>query len=374
MKKILIVAGEPSGDLHASNLVKELKKLETDLRFFGIGGTLSKDAGVEVLFDISKLALVGMVEVLKNMAVVNKAYKKALMAIDAEKPDLAILVDYPGFNLRLAGELKKRSIPVLYYISPQVWAWGEKRIKIIKRCVKKIVVFFGFEEELYRAKNIDVEFVGHPLLDTVKTTLSKNEVLKKYGLSKEKRTIALLAGSRPQEVRALLPVMACAAKGIKKKLGDVQFIVSKHPDLPITLYKEHLKYPDLTIVEADTYNILGASDLAIVASGTATLETAIVGTPLIIVYKVSLLTFILAKLVMTTPFLGLVNLIAGKEIAPELLQFDANPEKIATKTIEILGNKNRLDGMREELRRVKESLGAPGASERAARAILPLLQ
>ena len=367
-QKILIVSGEPSGDLHASNLVKDLKKLNPDRYFFGMGGSLSKKAGVEVVFDISGLALIGLVEVLKNIFTVGRAFKAVLAKTDAVKPDLAILVDYPGFNLRLAKELHKRSIPVVYYISPQIWAWGGDRINIIKKYVRKIVVFFKFEEELYRSNGINAEFAGHPLLDVVKTSLSKEETLKKYGLAGNKTTVALLPGSRRIEIGALLPTMVSAAKLISGKMKNVQFVVAKHPELDISLYENTLRDSgiDIRIAEGDTYNILAVSDLAIIASGTATLESAIIGTPLIITYKASVITYTLYRLVRTMKFLGLVNVIARKEISPELLQFDATPEKLSDRTISLLSDKNKLSAMKEELKKVKESLGTGGASKRAA--------
>lgn len=374
-KRVLIVSGEPSGDLHASNLVNNLKALNPGIGFFGMGGSLSKAAGVDIVFDITELALIGYIEVIKNILVVGKAYKSILARIDREKPDLAILVDYPGFNLRLANELKKRSVPIVYYISPQVWAWGRDRVSIIKRCVKKIIVFFKFEEELYKTYGVDAEFVGHPLLDTVKTTLPKNEVLKRYSLGEGKITIALLSGSRKNEVRAILPVMAKAAKIIKDNLGLAQFIVSKHPAVPMELYEEAVKDAGLEFkfAEGDTYNIVGAADFAIVTSGTATLETGIIGTPLLIIYKTSLITYLAYLFVRSIGFVGLVNIVANKEVAPELLQFDATPEKIAAKVVEIVSSTGKMAAMREELGRVKDSLGSQGAGLRAARSILRLL-
>lgn len=379
MKRILIVSGEPSGDLHASNLVQDLKRLKPDLEFFGMGGGLSRDAGVEIDFDISGLALVGLTEVLRNIFTVGKAFKGLLKKIDSGRVDLAILVDYPGFNLRLAKELKKRDIPVVYYISPQVWAWGADRVKIIKACVKKVLVFFKFEEEIYKSYGIDSEFVGHPLLDTVKVTSPKEEVLKKYSLDEKKRTIALLPGSRMVEVRTLLPVMVSAARIISENTRhvtkNVQFIVAKHPGLPKGLYDGSIQNnKDIRIAEGDTYNILNASDFAIVASGTATLETALIGTPLLIVYKANLVTFILYHIVKTTRFLGLVNIIANREVAPELLQYEATPEKIAQRTIDILSDEKKISAMRGDLKFVASTLGTPGASLRAARAILPYLE
>ncbi len=374
-KKILIVAGEPSGDLHASNLVKDLKRSCSDLTFFGLGGTLSKEAGVDVIFDITSLALVGLVEVFRNIFTVGRVYKKLVAAIDAKRPDLAILVDYPGFNLRLAKELKKRSIPVIYYISPQVWAWGRDRVNIIKKCVTKMICLFKFEEELYKTYGIDAEFVGHPLLDTVKVTAGRGETLKKHGLSEEKLTIAILPGSRTNEVRSLLPAMLGGAVITNIKLPETQFIVVKHPDLPAGLYRKMLRYSglDIRLSDGDTYNVLDASDFAMVASGTATLETAIIGTPLVTTYKVNLLTYIAYRIVTETRFIGIVNIIAGKLIVPELLQFKATADNLAKAALDILTREENRSVMIEELKAVRNSLGTPNARERAARAILPFL-
>jgi len=374
-KKILIVAGEPSGDLHASSLVKNLKAANPNLRFFGICGNLSKSAGVERVFDISKLALVGLAEVLKKLFTVREIYKGILRRIDAGPPDLAILVDYPGFNLRLAKELKKRYIPVIYYISPQVWAWGRDRIRIIKRCVDKIIVFFKFEEELYKTYGINAEFVGHPLIEVVKVSRSRDETLKTYGLSKEKLTIALLPGSRGNEINAILPTMVQSANLINERMKNTQFVIAKYTDLPMGIYEEAVKDSglDIKIGSGDTYNIVAASDFAIVTSGTATLETAIVGTPLVIVYKGKLLTYLIYKFVATIPFLGIVNIIAGREIAPEFLQYDATPRNISEAVLSMLADAKKLKVMRDELSGVRASLGSPGAGLRAAEAIRPFL-
>ena len=375
-KSILIVAPEPSGDLHASNLVKDLKALKTDLEFFGLGGLLCKEAGVDIDFDIKKLSVIGLVDVWKNIFTISKAFKGILKKVESRKTDLAILVDYPGFNLRLAKELKKRGIPVIYYISPQVWAWGEDRINIIKECVAKMLVFFKFEEDLYKKNGVSSEFVGNPLLETVKITLPKDEILKKYNLSKTKPVIALLPGSRTMEVKTLLKIMAGSAGIIAKELPSAQFVVAKYKNLPTALYEEVLKGRslDIRIVDGDAYNILSVSDFAVVASGTATLETAIIGTPFVITYKVGIINHIAYKIVAKIKVLGLVNVIAGRVIVPEFLQYDATPEKIARKSLEILRDGSKRADMISALGRVKSSLGTPGASQRAARAILPYLQ
>jgi lipid-A-disaccharide synthase len=375
-KKILIVSGEPSGDLHASNLVKELKKLKNDIEFFGMGGNLSKEAGIETDFDISKLAVVALVDVLKNIFTIGRVFKGLLKKANLKKPDLAILVDYPGFNLRLAKELKKRGIPVIYYISPQVWAWGKGRIEIIKNCVKKIIVFFKFEEDLYKRHGVNAEFVGHPLIETVKPNLSKDEVLKKYSLSSSRPVIALLPGSRITEVKTLLKIMIGAAKLIEKGLPGTQVLVAKYRNLPLELYESAIGNHGLNIriSDGDAYNVLNASDFAIVASGTATLETAIIGTPFIITYRTNIINYIAYKIVAKIRVLGLVNWIAGKIIVPEFLQYDATSEKLAKAALEIIRDTSKKSAMIAELKKVKDSLGTPGASSRAARAILPYLQ
>ncbi|MDP2929529.1 MAG: lipid-A-disaccharide synthase, partial [Candidatus Omnitrophota bacterium] len=374
-KSILIIAGEPSGDLHASNLAKDLKKLKPDLKFFGLGGKLCKEAGVEIDFDISKLSIIGLVDVWKNIFTIGKVFKDILKKVDSTNVDLAILVDYPGFNLRLARELSKRGIPVIYYISPQVWAWGADRIGIIKECVTKILVFFKFEEDLYKKSGVSSEFVGNPLLETVKITLPKDEILKKYGLSNAKPVIALLPGSRAMEVKTLLKIMAGSAGIIAKGLNGAQFVVAKYKNLPIALYEKAIKDSghNIKIIDGDAYNILSVSDFAIVASGTATLETAIIGTPFVITYKVGLINYIAYKIVAKTKILGLVNVIARRVIVPEFLQYDATPEKIARESLEILQDGVKRAAMISELARVKSSLGTPGASMRAAGAILPYL-
>ena len=375
-KNILIVSGEPSGDLHGSNLVKELTKLKNDLKFFGLGGNLSKEAGVKIDFDISKLAVVALVDVLKNIFTIGSVFKGLLKKVDAAKCDLAILVDYPGFNLRLAKELSKRGIPVIYYISPQVWAWGEDRIEIIKKCVKKIVVFFKFEEELYKKHDIDVQFVGHPLIETVKPSIRKDDVLKKYSLSASKPVIALLPGSRTMEVKTLLKIMIGAAGLIEKELPGAQVLIAKYRNLPLELYESAVKDSkvNVRICDSDAYNILSAADFAIVASGTATLETAIIGTPFILTYRTNIINYIAYKIVAKSKVLGLVNWIAGKVIVPELLQYDATPEKLAKAALEILRDESKKSAMIAELKKVRDSLGSLGASSRAAQAILPYLQ
>jgi len=380
-KKVLIVCGEPSGDLHASNLVKDILTLDSSVSFFGMGGPLCKKAGVDTVFDISDLALVGFIEVLKNIFTVGKAYNAVLKSVDAGKPDMAVLVDYPGFNLRIARELKKRSVPVVYYISPQVWAWGRDRIGIIKKCVKKILVLFRFEEELYKTCGVDAEFVGHPLVDTVKPSGSKEETLKKYGIKPGEKVIALLPGSRKIEIGRLLPAMLGASKMIAEKIGPCRFIVSKHSSISRGLYDSLIsagtgtdpKPVNIDLIEGDVYNLLASADFAVVASGTATLETAIIGLPHIIVYSTNPVTAYIARAIMKVNHLGIANIIAGRRIVPELWQEEVTPENISKLVIDLLSSQNKLSAARSDLAGVKSSLGSSGASMRAARSVLSLL-
>jgi len=375
-RTILIVAGEPSGDLHAAHLVRELRAQDPSLSFVGMAGPLCKKEGVEVVFDISALALVGLVEVIKNIGVVSMARDAVYRAIDARHVDAAILVDYPGFNLRLAKALKKRAIPVIYYISPQVWAWGAGRIKRIRECVRKMAVFFRFEEELYKRHNVSVEWVGHPLIDIVRPSLSKDEIRRRYNLSSGKKTIALLPGSRLLEAKNLLSPMLDGARLIAYKLGGAQCIIAKHPSLPGELFAEKARDAglDIRIAEGDTYNVLHVADFAVIASGTATLEAAILETPFVLVYKAHLFTWLAYRIVSRIPYLGLVNIIAGKSVTPEFIQRRVTPDNIARSALDILTSDSRRNSLLKELRAVKSALGPPGAARRAALAVLDALR
>lgn len=377
-KKILIVAGELSGDQHAAGLVGKLKILCPDYRFFGLGGRNMKAAGVDISFDLASLAVVGFVEVLKHYPLFKKIFDDILQKTKEEKPDAAILVDYPGFNLRLAKELKKMGIPVIYFISPQVWAWGRERLAFIRKTIGLMLVLFKFEEKLYQDGAFNVKFVGHPLLDTVRPTMSRVEVLDSAGLNKQALTIALLPGSREKEVLNHLPVMLEAARSIHRATPGVQFLICRsstvaRQTLKSIIEKISIDFP-YKMLDNETYNGVFASDLAIVASGTATLETAILNKPMVIIYKVTLATWILAKLFVKIPDIGLVNVVAGKRIVPELVQFDATPQKIARTALNILNNPSKREKICLELSNLKNTLGSSGAYERAAEEISKFLR
>ncbi|HNQ50952.1 MAG TPA: lipid-A-disaccharide synthase [Candidatus Omnitrophota bacterium] len=376
-KTVLIIAGEASGDQHAANLVKEIKRRDTDIRFWGLGGARLKDAGVDVRADLVSCAVIGFFEVLKHLGTIRSVYKRLLSDIDARKPDAAILVDYPGFNLHLAKDLKKRGIPVMYYISPQIWAWGKGRIRTIRETVGLMIVLFPFEEALYRAHNVPVVFVGHPCLDHVRPRQAAEDFRKTLSLEPSRLTVSLLPGSRTKEIKTLLPVMLDAAAMIKKTCpAPVEFLVLAAPSVPRELIDgiaaSHTV--PVKIVHDRTYDGIAASDLCLVCSGTATLETGILGTPMIILYKVNFLTWLYMRMLIRIPYIGLVNVVAGRKIAEEFIQFDAAAPRIASYCTAVLRDADKRASLRRELAMLKNALGSPGAGGRAAEAVIAFLR
>ena len=371
-KHIIIVAGEASGDLHAAHLVQELKHLDPSLTFSGLGGIKMKEAGVEIYQDLTRIAVVGFSEVIKHYREFKKAFDLIVDKVTEIKPGAVILVDYPGFNLRLAKILKEKfNTRIIYYISPQVWAWKQKRIRKIKKYVDKMLVIFNFEKDFYARIGMKADFVGHPLLDSIKISISKEQFLISHGLANNKLTIGLLPGSREKEVKTLLPIMLEAAQILAKKIATIQFLVVKAPTIQTSLINKFLKKMSfsLTVIEEQNYDAMNACDLCMVASGTATLETAILQKPMVVVYKTSLLTWLLAKLFVKIPDIGLVNVVAGKRIVPECIQFQATGSQIAVELKNIFTNEIRMADIKSNLRSVRESLGEAGASQAAARKI-----
>ncbi|HQP91951.1 MAG TPA: lipid-A-disaccharide synthase [Candidatus Omnitrophota bacterium] len=372
-KKILIVAGEASGDLHASHLIQHLKNSMPDVKFYGLGGRNMKAAGADIVFDLTSIAVVGFFEILKHYSLFKKIFNDILEKTKVEKPDAAILVDYPGFNLRLAKELKNNGIPVIYFISPQVWAWGKNRISFIRKTINLMLVLFKFEETLYKDGKFNVKFVGHPLLDVVKAPKSKQALLSENGLKEGFETIALLPGSRNREILNHLPIMIEAAQKMLKENAKLQFLICRASSVGREVYKTILDNSKIDfpykMLDDETYNGISACDVAIVASGTATLETAILNKPMVIIYKVSFITWLLAKMFVKIPNIGLVNVVAGQRIVPELVQKDANPKNLAKTTLALLKNKARQEKIHAELYALKNTLGIPGAYSRAANEI-----
>jgi lipid-A-disaccharide synthase len=374
-KKILLVAGEASGDLHGSHLVEAIQSVDPEIQFFGVGGEGLKRAGMKLLYPSQSLSVVGITEVFFKLRAILKALQGLKKSIDRERPDLVILIDFPDFNLRLAKIAHRRGIPVLYYVSPQVWAWRPKRIRLIARLVKKMIVLFPFEVPLYEAAGVDVEWVGHPLLDIVKPVLSKEKALRQLGLDPKRRTIGLLPGSRTHEVERLLPPLLASAHLLQKESPDLQFVIPLAPGIPRTALSPWMKNISVpvTVVEGFTYDAMNLSELLIVASGTVTLEGAILGKPMIIIYKVSLPSSWVARALVRVDHIGLVNLVAEKEIAPELLQKEVTPQRIADEAFRILRNPILSRKMVQAMNEVRQKLGEPGAAQRAAHIVLSLM-
>jgi len=371
----MIVAGEASGDKHGAKLASALRALRPSTRFefFGAGGDEMRQAGVETLVDAREVAIMGALEVARALPNFLRVFRRLSDAANERRPRLIVLIDWPEFNLRLARRLKRDGHRVVYYISPQIWAWRSYRIHAVKRYVEKMLVILPFERDYYERSGVEVDYVGHPLLDSVNVTMTREEFCERHGLDPSNAVIALLPGSRHSEMKHILPPMVDAAKILNRSRPHFQFILPLARTFEPNTIASQISSAGLRVIENDTYNAVAASDLAAVASGTATLETAIIGSPLIVVYRASRLNWRIFRPLINTPFVGMPNLIAGREIAPELLQDDLNGERLATLIVEFLSDPARLRRSRDDLAEVKKKLGEANASERAANRILDLL-
>ncbi|MGQ9693433.1 MAG: lipid-A-disaccharide synthase [Thermodesulfobacteriota bacterium] len=374
-KKILIVAGEASGDLHGSQLVSNLLNLQPELEIYAVGSELMRQAGAKVLIDSSTLAVVGITEVFGQLPNILKAYRALKKFIKEKDLSLLILIDFPDFNLRLAKIAHRAKLPILYYISPQVWAWRKGRVQKIARLVTKMAVILPFEVELYKQAGLEAEFVGHPLLDTINHG-QNNSPEERAIIEKGYPLIALLPGSRLKEVKSLLPPMLEAAKIIWQKKSTAKFILPIAPSISrgeIEKILPTFSEVPLVLTENQAYRALATADLIIVASGTATLEAAIFQKPMIIVYQVSFLSYIIGKALIKVKWIGLVNIIAEKKIVPELLQENVRGDLIAMEALKILDNENYRKEMLRNLAVVKERLGTRGAARRVAQMALQMV-
>jgi lipid-A-disaccharide synthase len=369
---ILIIAGEASGDTVGGLLATELKLLRPDIELFGIGGDRMDMAGVNLRYHVNQLSFLGFWEVVKHLPFIKEVEQNILAAVNERRPGLAILIDYPGFNLRLAEKLHAMNIPIMYYVSPQVWAWGKGRIEKIKRLVDKMVVVFEFEKDLYAREGMTVEWHGHPLLDIVEPKFGRTDFLKKLGLSHDDSYIGLFPGSRRQEIEKILPVMRGALISLANDNLPVRGIVGCAAGIDDALYRA-IAGDSLQFIRANTYDLMTHSELNLVASGTATLESAMLGRPLFVLYKTSGLTYLIARQLVKIPFIGLVNVVAGEKIAPEFIQGDCKPPIVAGEMKKHLKDRALLGQMATRLSGVRSKLGQPGASERVARTALEML-
>jgi len=372
---VVIVAGEASADLHGSNLVRAMKETDPNLRFLGVGGKMMEQAGVEILVSSSKLAVVGLTEVFFRSRTILKAYLQLKSIIKNKKPSLVVLIDYPDFNLSLARGAKELHVPVLYYISPQVWAWRKGRVKKLVRRVDRMAVILPFEESFYRQRGMKVDYVGHPLLDAIPARLDREEIRSQWNLQKSSPVIGLLPGSRREEVVRLLPSMLKAMEILKNDYPNLACLLPRASTISSELIASMVKHSPVTVqtTEGDIYKVLRVCDLALVASGTATLETAIIGVPMIIAYRVSTFSYWVGRMLLRIPYIGLVNWIAGEKVVPELIQREVTPENLSREALRLLEADGGRDLMMRNLQGIREKL-RKGASRRTAQIALEMMR
>lgn len=367
-RKILIITGEASGDHHGALVVKALKDVAPSLHVYGIGGEELSKAGMNILCHSRDLSVMGVSEVFSRAPQILKAFRSVKKEIRQSPPALVLLIDYPEFNLRIATIARKHEVPVLYYISPQIWAWRKGRAKKISRIVDKMVVVFPFEVQLYEKEGLDVQFVGHPLLDQDIKLMDRSSALRLFNLKEDRPVIGLMPGSRQVEIDMLLPPMLDAVKLICREVPSAQFVLALASGINegYVIKLVNQKTAKVNVVTNSFYQVLDICDLALVASGTATLETAIMEKPMVILYKVSSLTYLIGKMLIRVPCIGLANIVAGKEVVPELIQGDVTPERIAGEALTILKDHGRMETMKSELGNIKKALGEKGVSKRVA--------
>ena len=369
------MAGEASADLHASNLVKAMKGFDPDIMFRGIGGKKMEQAGVEILFSSADMAVVGLTEVLSRLHTITRASRELKSILKNDRPDLLILIDYPEFNLYIARFAKRYRVPVLYYISPQVWAWRSGRVKKIARRINRMAVILPFEEAFYKKRGVMVDYVGHPLFDARPAKVDNEQISARSAENQDYPVVGLLPGSRKEEITNLLPVMLRSAEIIGQHYGNIRCVLPLAPTIDPESVQSFIDSAsmEVEVFQGDIYEVLSACDVAMVASGTATLETAIMEVPMVIVYKVSPVTYWFGKMFIKGPFIGLVNIVAGKEVVAELIQHEAEPERLAQEILTILEHPEIRSDMKKKLKAVEESLGRGGASEKTAKIALEMM-
>lgn len=370
----MVIAGEASGDLHGAGLVREMKKRLPALDVFGIGGDRMKNEGMELVYHISSMSIMGFAEVVKNLLFLRSVERKLEGLLHERRPDVVVLIDYPGFNIRFARKVKQQGIKVLYYISPQIWAWHKSRVKKVKRYVDRMKVVLPFEVDMYKEVGIDVEFVGHPLLEVIGSSVTREHFFAKHGLDRNKKLLGLLPGSRTQEVENILPTMAEVAAELCRSI-PVQAAIGVAANLGLSTLRRCVSSDSaITFVEHGTYELMANADAAIVTSGTATLEAGWFGTPMAVVYKTSPLTFFLGRMLVDVPNIGLVNIVAGTTVVPEFIQNAMTVENLVRVVGRLLQDDLYAQRMRNELSIIKTRLGGPGASARVADGVIALAE
>ena len=366
---ILVSAGEASGDRYAAGLVAELRKRWPDARFFGCAGPRLLAEGVEPVIRMEDLAVVGIFEVIRHIPRIYGKFRELVAAADARLPDFAILTDAPDFNMRVAAQLKRRGIPVVYYVAPQLWAWRSWRVHKLRRSIDLLLPIFPFEQEWFGSRGVPTSYVGHPLVSEVRTTKSREEFCHEHGIDSTKLILAVLPGSRKGEAARNLPD-ALAAVARLKASEPIEIVLPASSTTGSSFFRQRVSDQSVHIVEDDTQNALGLADVALVASGTATVEAALLGIPMVVFYRVSRPTWMVGKLLVNVPFYSMVNLLAGRKVVAELIQGDCNGEQIAAEALKLIQNEERRRQMKRELEEIRSRLqGSRPAAERAAEAI-----
>ncbi|MBK7227546.1 MAG: lipid-A-disaccharide synthase [Ignavibacteriales bacterium] len=377
-KNVLIVAGEASGDLHGASLIRELKKLDSSLKICGIGGDKMKAEGMELIYHIDKMAFLGFVEVIKHLPFIKKVQRDLIDEVKKRNVTQLVLIDYPGFNLSIAKKLKQLEpelkLELIYYITPQVWAWGKGRVNKIRELFKKVLVVFPFEEKFFKEKNVNAEFVGHPLIQEINgyDFKSRNLLDKKFDLYPTKEILLILPGSRKQEVKSIFPEAIKAAEKIADEL-DMQIIVACSSNLDEKIFYELTNEKNFKVIKDHTYDLMKHSKFGIVKSGTSTLEAGLLELPMIIVYKTSALTYAIGKSLVKIKNFGMANIILGEQVVPELIQNDANADKIYDEAKNILSDDDLYEDIKRKLSRIKKVLGDKDAPKNAAKIIYSLM-
>jgi lipid-A-disaccharide synthase len=369
--RVMLSCGEASGDLYAGALVEALRARVPEIDVFGLGGDRFKAAGGRLLADFHGIAVTGLLEAVRIIPDSYALYRRLVNAARTERPDVLVLIDFPDFNFRLMAAVKRLGVPVVYYVSPQLWAWRPGRIQTMKALVDRVLPIFPFEEALYRAEGVDVTFVGHPLVELVDVRESREQLTVRLDLDPARPIVSLLPGSRPNELHRIVPVLAAAVPRIASAVVGTQFLVARAPNLPDSFFLPFQgSGAPVRIVEGATDEVLAASDAVITASGTATVQTALHGKPMVVVYRLSPVTYKLGKPLVRVSMYSMVNLVAGARIVEELIQERCTPENVAREAVDLLTNPERVADMKDQLAIVRNKLGGIGASGRAADAIL----
>ncbi|MBK7631441.1 MAG: lipid-A-disaccharide synthase [Ignavibacteriales bacterium] len=377
-KNVLMIAGEASGDLHGAALIRELKKLDDSLKIFGIGGDKMKAEGMELIYHIDKMAFLGFVEVIKHLPFIKKVQRDLIEEVKKRKISEVVLIDYPGFNLSIAKKLKslelKPNLELIYYITPQVWAWGKGRVNKIKELFKKVLVVFPFEEKFFKDRNVNAEFVGHPLIQEINgyDFISRNLLDNKFNLDPAKEILLILPGSREQEVKSIFPEAIKAASKLADDL-DMQIVVACSSNINEKIFYEFSDIKNFKVIKNQTYDLLKHAKFGVVKSGTSTLEAGLMELPMVIVYKTSWLTFAIGKSLAKIKNIGMANIILNEQVVPELIQGDANADNIYDMAKNILSDEDLFSRIKLKLSGIKKILGDKNAPENAAKIIYTLL-